>query len=215
MVTTSLISRVMRSTELGSHGIQYDEEAKRFLVQAAGSPLRIIANRPDTGLEAEYAAKLKEAREAHHLPPDAKVVFLEIYPGDASEFSGALQVKGRRCRRPRDPVDAQSGDSQRHCGDPARPPRPDRGDAARLFRVDGRQSRSPTCCGSWHLARAIPRRSRARCFARPSRAQSFGPGSTSGRGPKPRPRSVRRSGHWSVEPRSWRLTSDCASLELV
>jgi hypothetical protein len=96
MVTTSMISRVMRSTELRSHGIQYDEEAKRFLVQAAGSPLRIIANRPDTGLEPEYAAKLKEAREAHHLPPDAKVVFLEIYPGDASEFSGALQVKGRR-----------------------------------------------------------------------------------------------------------------------
>lgn len=96
MVTTSMISRVMRSTELRSHGIQYDEEAKRFLIAAAGRPLRIIANRPDTGLESEYAAKLKEAREAHHLPPDAKVVFLEIYPGDASEFSGALRIEGRR-----------------------------------------------------------------------------------------------------------------------
>ncbi len=39
---------------------------------------------------------MKEAREAHHLPPDAKVVFLEIYPGDASEFSGALRIEGRR-----------------------------------------------------------------------------------------------------------------------
>ncbi len=56
-----------------------------------GTPLRIIANRPDTGLEAESTtAKLKEAREAHHLPPEARVVFLEIYPSDASEFSGAL-----------------------------------------------------------------------------------------------------------------------------
>ena len=96
MVTTSLVSRVMRSTELRAHGVTYDEAASRLLARAVGTPLRIIANRPDTGLEPEYAAKLKEAGEAHHLPPDAKVVFLEIYPSDASEFSGAIHVSSRR-----------------------------------------------------------------------------------------------------------------------
>ena len=96
MVTTSLVSRVMRSTELRAHGVTYDDEAMRVLAGAVGTPLRIIANRPDTGLESEYAAKLKEATDAHHLPPEARVVFLEIYPSDASEFSGALHVSARR-----------------------------------------------------------------------------------------------------------------------
>ena len=95
MVTTSLVSRVMRSTELRAHGVTYDNEASRLLARSVGTPLRIIANRPDSGLEQEYAAKLKEASEAHHLPPEARVVFLEIYPSDASEFSGALHVNAR------------------------------------------------------------------------------------------------------------------------
>ena len=95
MIATSLISRVMRSTELRAHGVHYDEIARRFLDQAGRAPLRIIANRPDTGLPPEYASKLKEAREAHHLPPDARVVFLEVHPGDASDFAGVLRIQGR------------------------------------------------------------------------------------------------------------------------
>ena len=81
MVMTSLISRVMRSTELRAHGVKYDEAAELYLTRTGRVPLRIIANRPDTGLADEYASKLKEAREAHHLPPDARVVFLEVHPG--------------------------------------------------------------------------------------------------------------------------------------
>jgi hypothetical protein len=95
MVVTSLISRVMRSTELRARGVHYDEAAERIVVAAKGAPLRIIANRPDTGLPDEYEHKLREARDAHHLPPDAHVVFLEIYPGDASQFSDELVVTGR------------------------------------------------------------------------------------------------------------------------
>jgi hypothetical protein len=95
MVTSSMVSRVMRSTELRAHGVHYDDHAQRMVEAAKGLPLRIIANRPDTGLPEEYEHKLREAREAHHLPPDARVVFLEIYPGDASEFSDQLDVKGR------------------------------------------------------------------------------------------------------------------------
>ena len=95
MVLTSLVSRVMRSTELRAHGVRYDAEAERIVVAAKGAPLRIIANRPDSGSPDEYAYKLSEARQAHHLPPDAHVVFLEIYPGDASEFADELLVMGR------------------------------------------------------------------------------------------------------------------------
>jgi hypothetical protein len=95
IVSSSLVSRVMRSTELRAHGVQYNDLAHKFLDASAGQPLRIIANRPDTGLAEEYAAKLREAREAHHLPPDAHVMFLEVYPGDSSAFSESLQIDAR------------------------------------------------------------------------------------------------------------------------
>lgn len=94
IIITSLVSRVMRSTELRVQGIRADRSAEAFLQEAAGAPLRIIANRPDTGQPAEYAHKLREARESHHLPPGERVLFIEIQPGDASQFSETLDVKG-------------------------------------------------------------------------------------------------------------------------
>jgi amino acid permease-like protein len=95
IVSSSLVSRVMRSTELRAHGVQYNDVARKFLDAAAGQPLRIIANRPDSGLPEEYASKLREAREAHHLPPDARVMFLEVHPGDSSAFSESLRIEAR------------------------------------------------------------------------------------------------------------------------
>jgi hypothetical protein len=95
IVTTSLVSRVLRSTELRSQGVAYDQTAERFIAVTHGEPLRIIANRPDTGLPAEYAHKLKEAGEAHHLPPSARVVFLEVHPSNVSDFADVIRVAGR------------------------------------------------------------------------------------------------------------------------
>ena len=96
IVATSLVSRVMRSTELRVHGIHPDRQAERFLRDVGHEPLRIIANRPDKGDAAEYEHKLREARDSHHLPPNARIIFLEVRPGDASEFSDELEVKGVR-----------------------------------------------------------------------------------------------------------------------
>jgi hypothetical protein len=94
IIVTSLVSRVMRSTELRVQGIEADDTAGAFLQEAAGTPLRIIANRPDTGLPSEYEYKLREARESHHLGPDQRVLFIEVRPGDVSEFSDTLRVEG-------------------------------------------------------------------------------------------------------------------------
>src|SRR4029453_2680306 len=58
IVVSSLISRVLRSTELRVHAVRADERAERFLSDAAALPVRIIANRPDTGLTEEYDHKL-------------------------------------------------------------------------------------------------------------------------------------------------------------
>ena len=94
IIVTSLISRVLRSTELRVQGVTADPMAEQFLQEAANVPIRIIANRPDTGLPEEYARKLRDAQESHHLPPDARVLFVEVKPSDASLFSEVLVVEG-------------------------------------------------------------------------------------------------------------------------
>ena len=94
IIITSLISRVLRSTELRVHGVKADPLAEQFLREAARQPVRIIANRPDSGLPDEYAHKLREARESHHLPREMRVLFVEVRPSDASEFSEVLNVEG-------------------------------------------------------------------------------------------------------------------------
>jgi hypothetical protein len=94
IIVTSMTSRVLRSTELRVHGVDADEQARLFIHDAAGTPVRIIANRPDLGNADEYAHKLREASESHHLPPDERVLFVEVRPGDVSEFSDTLRVTG-------------------------------------------------------------------------------------------------------------------------
>jgi hypothetical protein len=94
IVLTSLVSRVMRSTELRVHGVDADDRARRFLRDAAAQPIRIIANRPDAGDIAEYEHKLREARDSHHLPLDERQLFIEVRPGDVSAFSDRLEVTG-------------------------------------------------------------------------------------------------------------------------
>jgi hypothetical protein len=98
IVVMSLVSRALRSTELRVHGIMPDELAMSFIeaIQPGADGVRIIANRPGTGDEAEYAAKLKEASQTHHLPEHDPVLFLEVRPGDASNFSEFLKIEGKR-----------------------------------------------------------------------------------------------------------------------
>jgi hypothetical protein len=85
---------VLRSTELRVNGVDADEQAKAFINDATGAPVRIIANRPDAGDAAEYEHKLREARDSHHLPPEERVLFVEVRPEDVSEFSNRLKVTG-------------------------------------------------------------------------------------------------------------------------
>jgi hypothetical protein len=94
IIVTSMTSRVMRSTELRVHGVDADDQARMFIHDAAGAPVRIIANRPDLGDADEYAHKLREARDSHHLSLDDRVLFVEVRPGDVSEFSDTLRVSG-------------------------------------------------------------------------------------------------------------------------
>ncbi len=95
IVITSFISRAQRSTELRVERIELDSKAKEFISELVKSgEIRIVPNRRDKGNEREYFYKEKEAREDNHIPEEDPVVFFEVRPGDASDFTEVLKVRG-------------------------------------------------------------------------------------------------------------------------
>ncbi len=96
IVAASLFSRVWRSTELRVDRIELDDLARDFVRFAARGTVRIIANRRDTGDALEYQIKEEEKRTDNHIPADEPILFFEVTPGDASEFSGVLEISGER-----------------------------------------------------------------------------------------------------------------------
>jgi hypothetical protein len=96
IIISSLISRVYRSTELRVESVELDDNAREFIRQAAKGTVRIITNRCDSGTPEEYQLKEKEKRDDNHIPPNEPILFFEVTPGDASEFSGVLRISGEK-----------------------------------------------------------------------------------------------------------------------
>jgi hypothetical protein len=94
IVLTSLLSRILRATELRVTEVILDETARRFIEDAARGEIRIIANEPDERDELEYREKEHDERENSHIPPDDPVLFLEVTVRDPSEFESELEVTG-------------------------------------------------------------------------------------------------------------------------
>ena len=69
IVISSMVSRVLRSTELRVQSVEADDLARQFLDDAVGGAVRIIANRPDTGLPEEVRAQAERGDGV--APPDA------------------------------------------------------------------------------------------------------------------------------------------------
>jgi hypothetical protein len=96
IVVASFVSRVWRSTELRVEKVELDDLAREFVRRAAKGTVRIIANRRDTGDALEYEIKEREKRKDNHIPGDEPILFFEVTPGDASEFSGVLEIQGEK-----------------------------------------------------------------------------------------------------------------------
>ena len=95
IIATSLVSRVYRSLELRQERIELDEVALRFIEEASHKgEVHIVANRRQSGDEAEYDHKEAEQREDNHIPKDVPIIFLEVDVEDASEFEDVLEVRG-------------------------------------------------------------------------------------------------------------------------
>jgi hypothetical protein len=99
-VGTSLCSRVMRSTELRITNVRFDDEALRIIDSDPDKIIRVIAHRPRQESDHdEYDEKDQSTRSCHHLSAEEHLIFIEIQPGDASDFSGDVEVNGARVGR--------------------------------------------------------------------------------------------------------------------
>jgi hypothetical protein len=96
IVVVSLVSRVMRSTELRVENIEMDDLARSFIAEDSQGTVRLIANRKQAGDEKEYYEKEREVRDDNHIPETDSVLFLEIQISDASQFVETIEVKGVR-----------------------------------------------------------------------------------------------------------------------
>jgi hypothetical protein len=101
IVATSLTSRAVRSTELRIGAVRLADRARAFIEEVGPDPVRIIAHRPDKRSVEEYDRKARQAREDHGLGPEEPLVFLEVTHGDASTFTGDLDVRGVQVGRHR------------------------------------------------------------------------------------------------------------------
>ncbi|MFI7604637.1 amino acid transporter [Micromonospora sp. NPDC049366] len=95
IIGTSLLSRILRSTELRVTGVRTDEVADRFLTEAAArGDINIIANEPHERDDKEYRIKETEERAHNRIPRTEPVLFLEVTVADPSEFESPLTVSG-------------------------------------------------------------------------------------------------------------------------
>jgi hypothetical protein len=99
ILAVSLVSRVHRSFQLRATSVVFDAAAIDFLTTDADDygVIRILANEPDDGSEAEYRDKLAEEQRDSNLPMRGPVLFLEVHTTDSSDFEEDLVVQGRVC----------------------------------------------------------------------------------------------------------------------
>ena len=96
MITTSLVSRAMRSTELRITDILLDEQAQAMLTEGGHQVLHLIARKPRPETEEDLDEAEERIRRQYNLKPDERMYFLEIERGDTSTFESNLRVAGDR-----------------------------------------------------------------------------------------------------------------------
>jgi hypothetical protein len=94
IIASSFFSRAMRTTEVRIEKIEFDPVAEKFIDELAEGEIRIVTNRRETGDVVEYRYKELEKRSDNHIPATDPILFYEIDIGDASEFTGMLEIHG-------------------------------------------------------------------------------------------------------------------------
>ena len=93
IIVSSLISRIVRSTEIRAESIQFDQLAQDFINHDL-KPSRVIAHRRHKGNVQEYILKEQSTRKEHNIPPIETILFLEVDISDPSDFRETIYVTG-------------------------------------------------------------------------------------------------------------------------
>jgi hypothetical protein len=96
IITTSLISRAVRSTELRITSVELEPSAEALIAADEDQIIRLVARKPRCETEEDLAEADRRLRHSHALNPNERIYFLELERGDASEFSDCLCVSGER-----------------------------------------------------------------------------------------------------------------------
>ena len=105
IISTSLLSRALRSTELRISEVEFSSEAIRLLAEDEDQLIRLIACNPRNRSGERKPEDLEEIdrfiRSRYGLTEKECVYFLEVQRTDASEFEHKLCVEGRMIGRHR------------------------------------------------------------------------------------------------------------------
>jgi len=96
IITTSLLSRALRSTELRVTSVELEPSAEALIAEDEDQIIRLVARKPQDDTAEELGKADRRIRDMHGLDGKERIYFFEILPGDASEFSDCLCVSGER-----------------------------------------------------------------------------------------------------------------------
>ncbi len=96
IIVVSLVSRVLRTTELRADRVELDQTARQWVADSLfhDGALNLVGNKRETGSPSEYADKERTQRAVNPLASADDVIFLEIEVVDPSGFSDVLRVRG-------------------------------------------------------------------------------------------------------------------------
>jgi len=94
IIGVSIWSRLRRSFETRVTSVEMDPIADRFVRDCARRTIRLVANEPDAGDEAEYVDKVRQIVADNDLRDEGDIIFVEVIVTDPSDFETTLAVHG-------------------------------------------------------------------------------------------------------------------------